>query len=114
MATAVAEGATLQCTCGSKPSQLLVTSQNTVRIDQKLAATVDDKDPMANVAPFGDCKSKGGPCMPAFAAPWAPGSTSTAKIGKGLALLSTDKLKCTAAPGVISVCDAGQTNTYDT
>src|SRR5437016_5297204 len=108
MTLAVVQGATLQCTCGSKPSPLVVTSQETVKIDKQLAATVEDRKPGANIAPFGDCKSKGGPCAPAFGVPWLPGSASTVKIGGRLALLSTDKLACTAAPGVVTVLDPGQ------
>jgi hypothetical protein len=113
MATAVVQGATLVCTCGGTPSPLVVTSQSTVKISDKPAATVADHIPMVNVAPFGACQ-KGGPCVPAFAAPWVPGSTSTVKIGGRLALLSTDKLICTAFPGVITIQDPGQTSTHDT
>jgi len=112
MATAVVQGATLVCTCGSTPAPLVVTSQTTVKIDNKPAATVADHIPMLNVAPFGACK-QGGPCVPAFAAPWAPGSTSTVKIGGQLALLSTDKLMCAAVTGVVSITDPGQTSTHD-
>jgi hypothetical protein len=113
MPDAVVQGATLVCTCGSTPSQLVVSSQETVKIDNKLAATVADHNPVVNVAPFGVCQ-KGGPCVPAFAAPWAPGSTSTVKIEGQLALLSTDKLACTAFPGVVTIQDPAQKKTHDT
>jgi hypothetical protein len=114
MATAVVQGATLQCTCGSKPSPLVVTSQTTVEIDKKRAATVADQKPGVNVAPFGACALLHGPCVPAFAAPWAPGSTSVVEIGHRRALLSTDKLMCATAPGVVTVLDPGQSDTEDT
>jgi hypothetical protein len=36
------------------------------------------------------------------------------KVGGRRALLSTDKLMCTAFPGVVSIMDPGQTTTHDT
>ena len=42
MPQAVVQGATLQCTCGSAPSVLTVTSQQQVKIGNVLAATVMD------------------------------------------------------------------------
>jgi hypothetical protein len=113
MAKAVVEGATLQCTCGSKPSQLLVTSQTTVQIDKRKAATVEDKNPVVNVPPFGACQVLGGPCVPVFPAPWVPGSTSVVRIGMKVALLPTDMLLCSVA-GQVRVVDPGQANTNDT
>jgi len=113
MAKAVVEGATLQCTCGSKPSQLTVTSQATIQIDNRRAATVEDKNPVVNVPPFGACQVLGGPCAPAFAAPWMPGSTSIVNVGGKRALLPSDLLLCTVAPGTVRVIDPGQTSTTD-
>jgi hypothetical protein len=119
MAIAVVEGATLQCTCGDKPSQLVVTSQADFDIDQKLAATVQDNAPGSNIAPFGTCKvltaAAAGtptPCALAPAGPWEPGAVSRVTIGKYLALLSTDVLKC-AVPGVITITDPGQKSTTE-
>jgi hypothetical protein len=119
MAIAVVEGATLRCTCGDAPSRLKVTSQATVRIENRLAATVEDSAAAANVAPFGTCKvltaAAAGvptPCAVAPAGPWSPGSTTRVRIGGHLALLSTDTLKC-MAPGVITVVDPGQDRTED-
>jgi hypothetical protein len=120
MAIAVVQGATLKCTCGGKPSQLLVTSQADVKIDSKLAATVQDSAAILNIAPFGTCKvltaAASGtptPCVPAPGGPWKPGSTSRVTIGKYAALLATDVLNC-AVPGVITVSDPGQETTKDT
>jgi hypothetical protein len=119
MAIAVVQGATLRCSCGDKPSQLLVTSQADVEIDNKLAATVQDNASGANIAPFGTCKvltaAAGGtptPCALAPAGPWQPGAVSRLTIGKALALLSTDVLKC-SVPGVITITDPGQKATAD-
>jgi hypothetical protein len=114
MATAVIQGATLICSCGSTPSPLVVTSQTTVKISHQPAATIADCNPVVNVPPFGACQ-KGGPCVPVFGAPWLPGSTSTVKMNNRLALLSTDKLMCAAFPGgVVTIQDPGQTSTHDT
>jgi hypothetical protein len=113
-------GATLQCTCGSAPSQLAVTSQFQAKVGDQLAATVMDHVPLVNVPSFGTCSvltaAAAGtpvPCVPAPAGPWATGSTTGVKIGHQLALLSTDKLMC-AVPGVITVVDPGQTTTQNT
>ena len=118
MPLAVIMGATLQCTCGSAPSKLLVTSQLQAKIDNQLAATILDHAPFANVPPFGTCSvltaASGSPmpCTPALAEPWTPGSRSNVKLGNRLALVSTDTLRC-AVSGVITVTDPGQKTTQD-
>lgn len=120
MAIAVVQGATLQCTCGSTPSKLTVTSQQQAKIDEKLAATIMDHAPVANIAPFGNCKvltaAASGtptPCVPVTPGPWTPGSATRVTIGKFPALLNTDTLAC-VVPGVISIVDPGQKKTTDT
>lgn len=121
MAKAVVNGAMLQCTCGSAPSVLAVTSQQQVKIGNQLAATIMDNAFTANIPPFGPCtaltaKASGvsTPCALVAAGPWKPGSTSVVKIGNKVALLDTDKLSCTAGPGVISISQPGQAQTKDT
>jgi hypothetical protein len=113
-------GATLQCTCGSAPAKLIVTSQLQAKVDNQPAATILDHAPTVNIPPFGTCSvltaAASGvptPCVPAPAGPWTPGSKSNVKIGNQLALLATDKLNCTIA-GVITVVDPGQKSTQDT
>jgi hypothetical protein len=120
MAVAVVMGATLQCTCGSAPSKLMVTSQAQAQIGQKLAATVQDNQPVGNIPPFGTCSvltsAASGtptPCSLAPAGPWTPGSGSNVKIDNQAALLSTDTLQCTV-PGLITITDPGQNTTQDT
>jgi uncharacterized Zn-binding protein involved in type VI secretion len=121
MPTAVVQGATLTCACGSAPQSLSVTSQSTVKIGGKLAATVNDNT-TANIPPFGTCteltaKASGTPtpCAMVAAGPWTPGSTTNVKIGNLTALLNTDTLKCTvAAAGIITITDPGQQQTQDT
>jgi Domain of unknown function (DUF4280) len=113
MAIAVVDGAMLQCTCGASPMPLKVTSQMACKIDGKLAATIADHAPTVNIKPFGACATLQGPCVPATATPWAPGSTSTVMIGGIPALLNSDKLTCTVG-GMISITDPGQQKTQDT
>jgi hypothetical protein len=117
MPKAVVTGATLQCTCGTAPSKLLVNSQTKATIDDKLAATVMDFKPTANIPLFGTCTVLTAaalgvptPCALALVGPWQPGSTTQVKVGNQLALLSTDKLLC-SVPGVISIVDPGQQRT---
>lgn len=120
MATAVISRAKLQCTCGDAPSDLIVYSQATELIENQLAATIMDHKPMANIMPFGTCKTLTAaasgtptPCIPATVAPWIPGSTSLVLINNFPALLDTDKLICTVG-GTISIIDPGQQKTTDT
>ena len=110
----------MQCTCGSAPQTLVVTSQMQVKIGNKLAATVMDNAPTTNIPPFGTCSvltaAASGtptPCVPAPAGPWQPGSTSIVKIGNLKGLISTDKLMC-SVPGTISIVKPGQAQTNDT
>jgi hypothetical protein len=112
-------GATLLCTSGTSPAQLIVNSQTKATIDDKLAATIMDFQPIANIPPFGTCNVLTAaalgvptPCALVPAGPWKPGSTTQVKIGDQLALLSTDKLMC-AIPGVISILDPGQQTAID-
>ena len=119
MAKAVVNGALLQCTCGSAPSALTVTSQQQVKIGNQLAATVMDNMPAANIPPFGTCtvltSAASGtptPCALAPAGPWTPGSTSNVSVGNLHGLLDTDKLLC-SIPGTISITNPGQVQTDD-
>jgi hypothetical protein len=112
--------ATLQCTCGSAPANLVVDSQTKYTIEDQLAATVQDCKPGANIPPFGTCTlltaaASGAPtpCAMIAAGPWSVGSTSQVKLGDQLALLSTDKLTC-GVGGVISIVNPGQQKTSKT
>jgi hypothetical protein len=113
MPIAAVNGATLQCTCGSAPATLTVTSQMQAKIGKQCAATVLDHTP-ANIPPFGTCSLLSAaaagtptPCVPAAAGPWMPGSTSVVRIGSQQGLLNTDKLMCSVG-GVISIVSPGQ------
>ena len=123
MGQQVCMGAMMQCSMGLAPSSLMVVPTNKVMTANKPAATIMDHKPMANVLPFGMCKSPANPmvaaataaalgvltpmpCIPATAAPWVPGSP-TVLIGNMPALNDSSKLMCSYA-GVISINSPGQ------
>lgn len=120
----VVQGALMQCTMGLAPSTLSVIPAGTpVQAGNMMAATIMDNKPMANIAPFGMCKSPANPqvaaataaalgtltpmpCVPVTAAPWTPGATKVT-IGNKPALHDGCKLMCNWG-GSISINFAGQ------
>jgi len=85
----VCQHATLECTCGSKPGNLLVTSQNNEYSDEMLDATEEDK----TTTGFGKCSITDNGCTPDLTK-WegiSKGSTINGK--KCLVSLSTIKCK---------------------
>ena len=114
--------ATLTCSMGTTPSTFTGACAR-VNVQGKPAATVMDHKPMANVAPFGLCRSLANPvvaaatsaamgtltpqpCMPATMTPWSPGSAKV-KLTEKPALRDNDRLVCNWA-GQIQVSNAGQ------
>ena len=114
--------ATLRCTMGAAPSTFVGTAAQLI-VEGKLAGTVLDHKPMANVAPFGLCRSLANPtvasatsaamgtltpmpCVPNTPAPWTPGVPKLRVCG-ALALCDSDALAC-AWGGRITVTAAGQ------
>jgi hypothetical protein len=127
MGLQVCMGAMMQCSFGVAPSSLIVLPQNHV-MSTTPAANIMDNKPIANVPPFGACSSPANPtvaaatalasgvltpmpCVPATAAPWAPGSTKVT-IGKMPALESNSKLMCNWG-GVIQIVSPGQAKVND-
>jgi hypothetical protein len=125
MGIQVTAGATLQCSFGAAPSALQVLPANRVMCGAP-AATIMDSAPMVNVMPFGMCNSMANPmvaaataaalgaltpmpCVPATAAPWAPGSP-TVLIGSMPALQNASKLTCMWG-GMIQVIAPAQVTT---
>lgn len=119
----VCSNAMLQCSFGLAPSSLVVLPVNRTLTSYMPAANVMDHVPMVNILPFGVCTSLANPtvaaatsaamgvltpmpCIPATAAPWAPGAP-TVLLGNMPALDDTSKLMCTWG-GVISVVYPGQ------
>lgn len=123
MGIPVVAGATILCTMGLAPGQLLVTSQQKVLIGGVPAATIQDFAPMSNVTPCGNCTSMANPtvasataaalgvltpmpCVPVPAGPWT--GPMNPMIG-GIPGLSNDcKLMCSYG-GSISVLNPAQT-----
>ena len=104
----VVEGATLECSMGVARSKLLVPQSHGIELCGKNRANVGDAIPIANIAPFGACKvtTPPKPCSP-VCIKWSGGKTDTLLDGLP-ALLSTDKLICSAGGGVIKITDSGQ------
>lgn len=118
----VVNGATLMCSFGMAPSNLLVTPENRVLSGNQPAANIMDFVPMKNIMPFGMCTTPSNPtvasataaasgvltpmpCMP-VTTPWKPGAT-TVLLGYQPALDNTCTCQCTWG-GVITVSVPGQ------
>jgi len=118
MATQTAMTATLMCTMGIGPSQLMVTPQNRVCAQNQPAANIMDHVPFVNIMPFPLCNSIANPvvaaataaklgvftpgaCVPTTPSPWAPGSP-TVLIAKTPALNNSSQCMCVYG-GVISI-----------
>lgn len=123
MATLVTNNATIQCSFGTTPGQLLVTPENRTNGSKLPAATIMDNVPMKNIMPFGMCTTLSNPqvaaatsaaqgvltpqpCIPLTSAPWMPGSP-TILISNKPAINNTCSLLCTWG-GTISIQNAGQ------
>lgn len=123
MAQLVRMGATLQCTMGAAPSQLVV-APPPVLAEGPAAANIMDFAPAVNIMPFGMCKSLANPtvaaataaalgvltpmpCVPVTVAPWAPGVPTVMLRGMP-ALNNSSKCMCMWA-GVISINMPGTT-----
>lgn len=122
MGNLVCGGAMLQCSFGMAPSTLMVLPANRVTTSMPIANIMDNK-PMVNILPFGMCQSPSNPtvaaataaalgvltpmpCVPATAAPWAPGSP-TVQVANMPALNNTSKCMCNWG-GVIQITQPGQ------
>lgn len=113
MAQLVTMGAQLQCAMGTAPSVLMVVDAR-VTGEVKPSANIMDHIPMTNILPFGTCNiltaAAAGvptPCVPATAAPWAPGSATVMVRGMP-ALNNSSKCICSIG-GVISITNPGTT-----
>jgi len=123
MATLVTNNATIQCSFGTTPGQLLITPEGRTSGSSAPAATIMDNVPMKNITPFGMCTTLSNPqvaaatsaaqgvltpqpCIPVTTAPWAPGSP-TVMVSHKPAVNNTCTLMCMWG-GVISIQNAGQ------
>jgi hypothetical protein len=101
----VVHGARLKCDQGSDPSVLTVLPDNRTDGGPIPAATVMDRVPGVNIAPFGACQALGSACAPEFDDPWSPGSPDV-EIAGLRALTSDSKCACTWT-GSIEITDPG-------
>ncbi|GJL74456.1 DUF4280 domain-containing protein [Nitrosomonas sp.] len=119
----VCNGATLMCSFGLAPGQLIVPPVNRVMTSSQPAANIMDHQPMVNIASFGACVSLANPvvaaatsaalgvltpqpCIPATVTPWVPGA-STVLLGNQPSLDNMCTLNCLWG-GVIQVAVPGQ------
>lgn len=123
MGMQVCMGATLKCSFGAAPSQLVVLPQNRVLTATPDANIMDNK-PLVNILPFGMCSAPSNPavisataaalgvltpmpCVPVTPAPWVAGSP-TVLIANMPALNNSSTLMCTWG-GVIQIVNPGET-----
>ncbi len=116
-------GATLRCSFGVAPSQLVILPVNRVMTNQQPDANIGDHMPLVNIMPFGMCASEANPaveaataaaagiptpapCVPATPNPWVPGSP-TVLLGNLPSLNNDSKLLCLWA-GVIQIVQPGE------
>ena len=123
MATAVVAGAAVQCTMGSSPGQLLVTSQMMVLAGCRPAATIMDAAPVTNITPCGMCTSLANPTvaaataaalgvltpMPCVPAPMGVWSCAGTPLIGGMPALSSEATLTCAYGGCLRVISPGQT-----
>ena len=122
MSQIVCSGASLMCSFGTAPSNLVATNAPMTLVDGKPAATVADAAPMTNIMPFGMCTTRSNPqvaaataaalgvltpqpCVPATAS-WIPSQMTVLAGGKPCV---TQDAKCMCMyGGNISVANPGQ------
>jgi hypothetical protein len=125
MAKLTANGAKLSCSEGLSPSSLTVLQAGaTPETGGMVVASVADRVPFVNIAPFGMCKTQANPqvaaataaamgvltpmpCLPIVLAPWAPGSPIVQVSGSD-ALTSDSRCDCLWT-GQITITDPAST-----
>lgn len=95
----IADHTLLQCDKGSTPSELKVTSQTFMQIENKLQATEKDIQPNVNIQSFGLCNISQKPCIPT---PIKWEDTSPFEINGNKELLDCSSCKCSLG-GIISI-----------
>ena len=68
MSFPVVSGASVMCTMGMSPGQLIATSQTSILMGGKPVATIQDVAPNTNVTPCGMCTSMANPAVAAATA----------------------------------------------
>ncbi|WP_233805355.1 DUF4280 domain-containing protein [Paraburkholderia sp. HP33-1] len=116
----VSMGATLQCSFGMAPSELVVLPINRVLCEGPLAANIMDHVPLVNIMPFGMCTSPANPevaaataaalgtptpmpCVPVTVSPWVPGALNVL-LGNQPSLDNVSTCQCIWG-GVVTIVD---------
>lgn len=94
----------LKCDKGASPTPLTVTSQSFMKIEGKLQATEEDKQPNTNIKPFGMCSVLRSSCSPS---PIKWNNTSDFEIEGKKELLDSSTCQCSIG-GKISVVKSAQ------
>ncbi|MDW9381133.1 DUF4280 domain-containing protein [Chryseobacterium sp. JV558] len=94
----------LKCDKGASPTPLTVTSQSFMKIEGKLQATEEDKQPNTNIKPFGVCSVLRSSCSPS---PVKWDNTSDFEIEGKKELLDNSTCQCSVG-GKISVVKSAQ------
>ncbi|WP_373516789.1 DUF4280 domain-containing protein [Pricia sp.] len=101
----VVEGALLQCTLGTAPGEMVVTSQQKVEICGKLKATSEDKIPKPPFFGSCTCSSPNPPCSPVLKE-WQLTSKGSS-IGNKAFLMNNSRIPCEKG-GMVTIKDVGQ------
>jgi len=101
----VVEGAILECTLGTAPGEMIVTSQQKLRINKKLKATNEDKIPKPPFFGSCTCSSPNPPCSPVFKK-WKKTSQKST-MGEKNFLMADSQVECEKG-GVVTIKDVGQ------
>ncbi|MGH1516437.1 DUF4280 domain-containing protein [Chryseobacterium sp. JK1] len=94
----------LKCDKGASPTPLTVTSQSFMKIEGKLQATEEDKQPNTNIKPFGMCSVLRSSCSPS-PVKWC--NTSDFEIEGKKELLDISICQCSVG-GKISIVKSAQ------
>lgn len=112
MSKLIIDGSQMQCTLGTKPSKITVTSQAFVKLKNKLIATEEDKQANYNIEPFANCKrsSHQPACIPMLIK-WK--QTTQKDLINGMKKLTIDSnCKCSQG-GEISFIDTSDNSFVD-
>jgi hypothetical protein len=104
MSKLIVQDTQLKCDKGTVSAPLSVTSQTFMKIDNKLQATEEDKQPNVNIKPFGVCSITRSSCVPA---PITWQATSPFEIEGKKELLDSSTCQCSVG-GKISVIKSVQ------
>lgn len=118
----VISGAKLKCSEGLSPGSLTVLPTNGTEGDDQPVATVDDHEPMVNIASFGMCKTQSNPqvaaatsaaqgvltpmpCIPLVTSAWSSGADDVT-LSDTKALTEESTCSCQWS-GTIEITDPG-------